>query len=228
MLRKKARRATLDALRALGGEAKREAIREWGLAHGGFSPRELSAPPPDAAAGKYHRLVDHQLSWTLTNLKHDGLVEKSKWNTWKLTSAASAKTATVGTEPVDAERLARLRAMPYREYLRTPEWARTREAALWCAAYSCSLDPTHTHGLEVHHRTYEHLGAEIPTDLIVLCGSCHRLHHSEHGRPRRAHSAPPSQLRPTLDNRGSTSATQSADRKRSLLRRLLASWFQPA
>ncbi len=220
---------TLDALRALGGEGRREAIREWALAHGGFSQRELAAPPPEAAAGKYRRLVDHQLSWTLTNLKHDGLLEKPKWSTWRLTSAAPVRTAPAETEPVYVERLAELRAMPYQEYLRTPEWKRTRTAALWCAAYSCSLDATHTRGLEVHHRTYEHLGVERVSDLIVLCHDCHRLYHSEYGRPRRANSTAPPRLRATLDNRVSRSTAQPAKRrKQSLLRRLLASWLRPA
>jgi hypothetical protein len=222
-LRKKARRAILDALRALGGEARREAIREWALAHGGFSPRELAAPPPEAAAEKYRCSVDHQLSWALTNLKREGLLEKPKWSAWRLSNAALAKTETVETAPVAAERLAQLRAMPYEEYLRTPEWRRTRAAALWCAGYSCSLDVTHTDGLEVHHRTYEHLGAELIADLIVLCHSCHRLHHREYGRPRREPSTSPPRLRAPLENLASTSTTRPGKRrKRSLLRRLLA------
>jgi hypothetical protein len=64
-LRQKARTAMLDALRALGGDARREAILERALADGGFTPRELAAPPPEAAGEKYARLVDHDLSWAL-------------------------------------------------------------------------------------------------------------------------------------------------------------------
>lgn len=78
--------------------------------------------------------------------------------------------------------------MPYKQYLRTPEWQRTRAGALERANYRCSLDATHSDGLDVHHNTYERLSAELETDVIVLCHSCHQLHHKENGRPRRARS----------------------------------------
>jgi len=185
----------LDALRTLGGDARREAILERALADGGFTPRELAAPPPEAAGEKYSRLVDHDLSWALTNLKRDGLVENPKWGAWSLTSAALLPVEPAVDEPVAVERLAELRAMPYRLYLRTPEWRRTRAAALLRADNACSLNVTHTDSLEVHHRTYERLGAELIMDLVVLCHSCHELHHLEHGRSRRGHPAAPS-LRP--------------------------------
>jgi hypothetical protein len=205
-LRQKARTATLDGLFALGGEAQRKPIQDWALAHGGFTPRELSAAPPERAPDKYTSLVEHELAWTLTNLKRDGLVENPKWSTWKLTGSALTATAKPVTEAVGAERLAELRAMPHRQYLRTPEWRRTRAAALLRAGNACSLDVTHTDGLEVHHRTYERLGAELSSDLAVLCRSCHQLHHKEYGRPRRKRAAKPVKRR-----------------KPSLLRRLLAS-----
>jgi hypothetical protein len=196
----------LDGLRALGGEAQRKPLLDWVLAHGGFTPRELAAPSPEKAAEQYPRLVDYYLSWALTNLKRDGLVENPKWSTWKLTSSALTATAKPVAATVDAERLAELRAMSYSLYLRTPEWRRTRAAALLRAENACSLDVTHTDDLEVHHRTYERLGAELVTDLAVLCRSCHQLHHKEYGRPRRRRSAKP-----------------VTRRKPSLLRRLLAS-----
>jgi Mrr N-terminal domain len=205
VLRQKVRAATLDGLRALGGEAQRKAIDDWAVANGGFTPRELAAPPPERAPDKYTSLVEHELAWTLTNLKRDGLVENPKWGTWKLTGSALTATAKPGREAVGAERLAELRAMPYRQYLRTPEWRQTKAAALLRAGDCCSLDAKHTGGLEVHHNTYERLGAELTTDLVVLCHSCHQLYHKEYGRPRRKRSAKP--------------ATR---RKPSLLRRLLA------
>jgi hypothetical protein len=34
------------------------------------------APPPERAGEKYARLVDHDLSWALTNLRRDGLVTR--------------------------------------------------------------------------------------------------------------------------------------------------------
>jgi restriction endonuclease Mrr len=214
-LRQKARTATLEALKALGGEARRDAIHERALADGGFSRRELAAPPPERAGEKYARLVDHDLSWALTNLRRDGLVEKPEWGTWRLTRAALLPVEHAVDAPVSAERLAELRAMPYRLYLRTPEWRRTRAAALARADNACSLDVRHTESLEVHHRTYERRGAELVTDLVVLCHSCHHLHHAEHGLPGRERSAAPS-------TRTAASNQPVKPRKRSLLRRLLA------
>jgi restriction endonuclease Mrr len=201
-LRLKARAATLEALKALGGEARREQIRERALADGGFTPRELRAAAPEAVADKFDGLVEHQLSWALTNLKRDGLVENPRWSVWRLAAVVLETPAPATDRAPDPDRLAALRAMPYREYLRTPEWRRTRAAALVRAGSCCSLDVTHTDDLEVHHRTYERLGDELAADLVVLCRTCHRLHHAEHGRPRRA-------------------ATKRRA-QRSLLRRLLA------
>ena len=205
-LRQKAQTATLEGLRALGGEAQRKPVIDWALAHGGFTPRELVAPSPEKAAEQYPRLVDYYLSWTLTNLKRDGLVENPKWSTWKLSDTALTATAKPVAEAVSAKRLAELRAMPYPFYLRTPEWRRTRAASLLRAGNCCSLNAKHIDGLEVHHNTYESLGAELTTDLVVLCHSCHHLHHKEYGRPRRKQSTKlvkrrkPSLLRRLLKN----------------------------
>lgn len=76
-----------------------------------------------------------------------------------------------------AQRIARLRAMPYREYLLTLEWQARRRRALKLANYRC-LTCNNTKHLEVHHRTYERLGTEWDEDLIVLCRGCHGLFHS--------------------------------------------------
>jgi hypothetical protein len=222
-LRQKVRGATLDGLRALGGEAQRKPIQDWALTHGGFTPRELAAPSPDKAAEQYPRLVDYYLTWALTNLKQDGLVENPKWSTWKLTGSALTATAKPVVAAVNAERLAELRAMPYRQYLRTPEWRRTRAAALLRAGNGCSLDAKHTSGLEVHHSTYERLGAELTTDLAVLCHSCHQLHHKEYGRPRREPAVGPLPPWTTTDNLTTRLIAESGKRRKpSLLRRLLA------
>lgn len=186
-LRRKARAATLEAMRALGGEASRRAISEHALSAGGFKARELNAPPPAVASSKYPRLVDYELSWALTNLKRDGLVENPRWRTWTLTGVACEATPSTAAEPVDEGRLAALRSMPYWLYLRTPEWRRTRAAALVRAGHRCSLDAAHVKGLEVHHRSYERLGNELESDLTVLCRSCHER---VHAKPERAGGRP--------------------------------------
>lgn len=182
-LRRKAKAATLEAIRALGGEARRSAISERALADGGFTPRELAASPPEAAAAKFDRLVDYQLSWTLTNLKRDGLVENPSRGIWRLAGAAREVPAPACDEPVFVDRAEELQRMAYREYLRTPEWRVTRAQALERAGNCCSLDVTHADDLEVHHRTYERVGHELAADLVVLCHDCHDLHHKEFGRP---------------------------------------------
>jgi hypothetical protein len=222
-LRRKASSAMLEAVRSLGGEARRDAILERALADGNFAPHELAAPAPEAAAHKYARLVDHQLSWSLTQLRRDGLLENPRRSVWRLAGAALEAQLQAVEGEIEPDRLQQLRTMPYHEYLRTPEWRRARAAAILRAGGSCSLDVTHTNGLEVHHRTYERLGEELASDLTVLCRACHRIHHQEHGRPRRS-SAPPPQRRPFRgqeDHSLQREPPVAAVRRPSLLRRLL-------
>ncbi len=68
------------------------------------------------------------------------------------------------------------RAMSYPEYLATDWWQEQRSLALHAAGYRCQVcnsdDP-----LDVHHRTYERLGAEAPGDVTVLCRRCHTTFH---------------------------------------------------
>jgi hypothetical protein len=129
------------------------------------------------ARHKYSRLVDHDLSWALSDLKRGGLLENPGPSTWRLTATALLGPETAVDDPAIGPRLRELREMPYPEYLRTPEWRKTRAAALTRAGHRCSLDATHTEALEVHHNTYERLGAELASDLVVLCRTCHRRHH---------------------------------------------------
>jgi hypothetical protein len=72
----------------------------------------------------------------------------------------------------DEDREAWLSAMPYKDFLRTPEWRERREIMLNRAGYSCQ-DCGDDHRLQVHHLTYERRGAEWPGDLMVLCDACH-------------------------------------------------------
>jgi 5-methylcytosine-specific restriction endonuclease McrA len=72
--------------------------------------------------------------------------------------------------------IAALRRLPYAEYLKTAHWQRVRTLALEQAGYACDLCG-HSEQLEVHHRTYERLGFERQSDLLVLCHDCHRDHH---------------------------------------------------
>jgi 5-methylcytosine-specific restriction endonuclease McrA len=60
----------------------------------------------------------------------------------------------------------------YQRYLRSPEWASTRAAAIRRAGGKCQKCGDAS-GLEVHHLNYDRLGRERHEDLIVLCGDCH-------------------------------------------------------
>lgn len=65
--------------------------------------------------------------------------------------------------------------LDYLTYINSPEW-RTKARSAKEQAGECALC-TSTKNLEVHHRTYARLGHEPQSDLIVLCGRCHRRHH---------------------------------------------------
>jgi hypothetical protein len=77
-------------------------------------------------------------------------------------------------------RLEKLHAMPYREYLSTPEWQERRKRILARDSYHCQVCFS-TEYLNVHHRTYERRGNEDDSDLITLCRDCHYIFH-ENGR----------------------------------------------
>ena len=71
-------------------------------------------------------------------------------------------------------------AMPYKKYLATPHWKRTRQKALEHASAKCEkcgILATDTI-LHVHHLTYDNLGNEQPEGLMALCQSCHRKEHA--------------------------------------------------
>jgi hypothetical protein len=64
--------------------------------------------------------------------------------------------------------------MNYQDYLRSPEWQNKRTWALKWADYRCQVCNSPDR-LEVHHRTYQNLGQELPGDLTVLCHKHHKL-----------------------------------------------------
>ena len=73
--------------------------------------------------------------------------------------------------------------MPYAEYLKSTEWQVRRRWALDAADRRCQV--CYSNGddgqgpLDVHHRTYDRVGAERPSDLTVLCRTCHSLYHGK-------------------------------------------------
>ena len=71
-----------------------------------------------------------------------------------------------------------LREMPYKDYLHTQHWIRTRRKALKQNGYQCYNCGARSH-LQVHHLTYIRRGNERQEDLRVLCWKCHEKVHQE-------------------------------------------------
>lgn len=76
-------------------------------------------------------------------------------------------------------RLLELRTMPYREYLKTPEWQARRSQHVKSAGFRCQVCNASDVQLNVHHRTYERRGNEYYKDLLALCRDCHEIFHRE-------------------------------------------------
>jgi 5-methylcytosine-specific restriction endonuclease McrA len=78
----------------------------------------------------------------------------------------------------------------YERHLRSKPWKALRERALRRAGSRCESPQCSSSvsiGVEVHHLTYERLGHERLSDVIVLCRPCHREHgHKLHARARGA------------------------------------------
>lgn len=81
-----------------------------------------------------------------------------------------------------------LGTMLYREYLKTPEWAKRREQALQRAKFRCQVCSS-PRNLNVHHRTYVRRGREHANDLTVLCRDCHTTFHQNRSLADRGRAA---------------------------------------
>ncbi len=66
--------------------------------------------------------------------------------------------------------------LSYQEYIRSGAWYRKRYGALQRAENRCQVCNS-PEQLQVHHRSYQNLGSEKPSDLVVLCECCHKLFH---------------------------------------------------
>ena len=67
----------------------------------------------------------------------------------------------------------------YTAYLHSKHWKKVRSVALQKAGYKCQACSTKDTILDVHHNSYDRLGNEDPSDLIVLCRSCHAKVHEK-------------------------------------------------
>ena len=62
----------------------------------------------------------------------------------------------------------------YSHYLASDRWHHKTRVV---RAGECALCPNPVD--DVHHRTYDRIGDEEPTDLIGLCRECHARHHAK-------------------------------------------------
>ena len=65
----------------------------------------------------------------------------------------------------------------YQAYLTSDAWKKKAEVAKLAAGFRCQVC-NDSESIQVHHRTYEKIGDESPSDLIVLCDGCHSLFHA--------------------------------------------------
>ena len=71
--------------------------------------------------------------------------------------------------------------MSYQEYITSQKWFNRRKGILGLDGYRCVLCGR-KYELQVHHLTYERLGAESPDDLATLCVRCHNdVHIAQRG-----------------------------------------------
>ena len=68
-------------------------------------------------------------------------------------------------------------------YMRSSAWKLRKLATLMVQNDQCKLCSS-THDLQLHHLTYERLGNEYQSDLVVLCGQCHQNQHDHYGYDR--------------------------------------------
>jgi 5-methylcytosine-specific restriction endonuclease McrA len=108
----------------------------------------------------------------------------------RMKSGTKALTRWTKLKPLNAERKGKRKAR-YAAYLKSPAWRALRREILTRAGHRCEMlviggaRCEETTKLTVHHKTYARFGAELPTDLAVLCKGHHDAHHAATGlRPR--------------------------------------------
>lgn len=68
------------------------------------------------------------------------------------------------------------RRQEYVLYLRSAHWLLFRMSVLSTRGHQCE-QCGNSERIELHHKTYERIGRELPQDVIVLCRACHRAEH---------------------------------------------------
>lgn len=86
-----------------------------------------------------------------------------------------------GTE-ADALRVL-LKMVNYRDYINSPQWKQFATGIKSQRGDRCQICNS-SNSLDAHHRTYERLGWEDPSDITVLCRACHELYESHKRLPK--------------------------------------------
>jgi 5-methylcytosine-specific restriction endonuclease McrA len=63
----------------------------------------------------------------------------------------------------------------YMRYLQSSDWRKRRKRLIKEACGCCQRCGRERKALQVHHITYERLGCELDTDLMVVCPACHKV-----------------------------------------------------
>ena len=107
-----------------------------------------------------------------------------------------------------------LRALPYEQYLRTAHWRELRAEVL--ARWQGRCENCGEPACQVHHKTYERLGCERPSDLQPLCRRCHEaLHGFGPSRPPKS-ASPTTTLSPSRGRSPAGTSGESGSRQKAL------------
>ena len=65
----------------------------------------------------------------------------------------------------------------YGKYMRSLKWQKFKRRLKRDRGTTCERCHATGVAVEVHHKTYERLGCELPEDVEILCRECHRADH---------------------------------------------------
>lgn len=64
----------------------------------------------------------------------------------------------------------------YRRYLKSPQWHKKRLALAFKVNFTCERCGQYNRSsFEAHHKTYKNVFKEPLSDLMFLCGDCHKI-----------------------------------------------------
>lgn len=66
----------------------------------------------------------------------------------------------------------------YSNYLRSIRWIRFRDEIFAIRSRTCEMCGNGDETLHLHHQTYEFVTQEIPSNVLVVCETCHKKCHA--------------------------------------------------